>query len=82
MYVSKEEAKRMIDDTPGMIWIDSFNGMTFIHTRPKQITIDEGKRLYQPNTYNSIKPLQKRNIACTYFTYISKESQVSSVFCN
>nr|DAJ88532.1 MAG TPA: hypothetical protein [Bacteriophage sp.] len=29
-----------------------------------------------------LQQLQKRNIACTYFTYISKESQVSSVFCN
>ena len=45
MYVSKEEAKKMIDAAPGKIWIDSFNGVTFIHTRPKQITIDEGKRI-------------------------------------
>ena len=43
MFVDKEEAKKMIDEAPGMIWIDSFNGVTFIHTRPKQITIDEGK---------------------------------------
>lgn len=45
MYVSKEEAKKMIDSAQGKIWIDSFNGITFIHTRPKQITIDEGKRI-------------------------------------
>lgn len=45
MFVDKEEAKKMIDEAPGMIWIDSFNGVTFIHTRPKQITIDEGKRI-------------------------------------
>ena len=45
MFVDKEEAKKMIAEAPGMIWIDSFNGVTFIHTRPKQITIDEGKRI-------------------------------------
>lgn len=45
MYVSKEEAKRMIDETHGKIWIDSFNGVTYIHTKPKQITVDEGKRI-------------------------------------
>lgn len=45
MYVSKEEAKRMIDSAQGKIWIDSFNGITFIHTKPKQISADEGKRI-------------------------------------
>ena len=45
MYVSKEKAKQIIDEAPGMIWIDSFNGMTIIHTTPRQITIDEGKRI-------------------------------------
>ena len=45
MYVSKEKAKQIIDEATGMIWIDSFNGMTFIHTRPRQISIDEGKRI-------------------------------------
>ena len=45
MYVSKEKAKQIIDEAPDMIWIDSFNGITFIHTRPRQITIDEGKRI-------------------------------------
>ena len=45
MYVSKEKAKQIIDEAHGMIWSDSFNGITFIHTRPKQITIDEGKRI-------------------------------------
>lgn len=45
MYVSKEKAKQIIDEAPGMIWVDSFNGVTFIHTRPRQITIDEGKRI-------------------------------------
>lgn len=45
MYVSKEKAKQIIDEAPGMIWVDSFNGITFIHTRPRQITIDEGKRI-------------------------------------
>ena len=45
MYVSKEEAKRIIDKAPGKIWIDSFNGITFIHTIPRQISVDEGKRM-------------------------------------
>lgn len=45
MYVSKEKAKQIIDEAPGMIWVDSFNGITFIHTRPRQITIDEGKQM-------------------------------------
>lgn len=45
MYVSKEKAKQIIDEAPGMIWVDSFNGVTFIHTRPRQITIDEGKSI-------------------------------------
>lgn len=45
MYVSKEEAKRMIDSAQGKIWIDSFNGITFIHTKPKTISCDEGKRI-------------------------------------
>ena len=45
MYVSKEKAKQIIDESPGMIWVDSFNGITFIHTRPRQITIDEGKNM-------------------------------------
>ena len=45
MYVSKEEAKRIIDSTQGKIWIDSFNGITFVHTKPKEISIDEGRRI-------------------------------------
>lgn len=45
MYISKEEAKRLIDEAPGKIWLDSFNGITFIHAKPKQITPDEGKRI-------------------------------------
>lgn len=45
MYVSKEEAKKIIDETPGKIWIDSFNGITFIHTKPRQISVDEGKKI-------------------------------------
>ena len=50
MYVSKEKAKQLIDEAPGMIWIDFFNGITFIHTRPRQITIDEGKRIINKAT--------------------------------
>ena len=45
MYVSKERAKEIIDEAPGKIWIDSFNGVTFIHTKPKQISLDEGKNM-------------------------------------
>lgn len=45
MFVSKEEAKKMIDAAPGKIWIDSFSGITFIHTKPKAISRDEGKRI-------------------------------------
>ena len=45
MYVSKEEAKKIIDKAPGQIWIDSFNGVTFIHTKPRQINADEGKMM-------------------------------------
>lgn len=45
MFVDKEEAKKMIDEAPGKIWIDSFNGLTFIHTKPRQISVDEGKNM-------------------------------------
>ena len=45
MYVSKEEAKRIIDKAPGKIWIDTFSDITFIHTKPKMITIEEGKEI-------------------------------------
>ena len=45
MFVDKEEAKKMIDEAPGKIWIDSFNGLAFIHTKPRQISIDEGKNM-------------------------------------
>ena len=45
MYVSKEMAKKIIDEAPEKIWIDSFNGLTFIHTKPRQISIDEGKNM-------------------------------------
>lgn len=66
MYVSKEKAKQIIDEAPGMIWIDSFNGMTFIHTRPRKITIDEGKRIinkantvdYQNNDFFGLLSLE------------------------
>ena len=45
MFVSKEEAKKMIDAAPGKIWIDSFNNITFVHTVPKQIKKNEGKKI-------------------------------------
>lgn len=50
MYVSKEEAKRMIDETPGKIWVDSFNNISFIHTRPKEITRYEGIEMVKKAT--------------------------------
>ena len=66
MYVSKERARQIIDEAPGMIWVDSFNGITFIHTRPRQITIDEGKRIinkantvdYQDNDFFGLLSLE------------------------
>lgn len=66
MFVSKEEAKKRIDEAPGMIWMDSFNGVTYIHTRPRQITIDEGKRIinkantvdYQNNDFFGLLSLE------------------------
>jgi len=66
MYVSKEKAKQIIDEASGMIWIDSFNGMTFIHTRPRQITADEGKKIinkadtvdYQDNNFFGLLSLE------------------------
>ena len=45
MYVSKEEAKKIIDKAPGKIWIDTFSDITFVHTKPKMITIEEGKEI-------------------------------------
>lgn len=73
MFVSKEEAKKIIDKTPGKIWIDSFNGITFIHTKPKQISADEGKNMinkaltvdYQDNDFFgrlSLEGVQERII--------------------
>ena len=38
-------AKKNIDEARGKIWIDSFNGLTFIHTKPRQISVDEGKNM-------------------------------------
>lgn len=66
MYVSKERARQIIDEAPGMICVDSFNGITFIHTRPRQITIDEGKRIinkantvdYQDNDFFGLLSLE------------------------
>lgn len=45
MFVDKETAKKIIDEAPGKIWVDSFNGLTFIHTKPRQISVDEGKNM-------------------------------------
>lgn len=79
MYVDKEVAKRMIDETPGKIWIDSFNGMTFIHTRPRQITVDEGKRIInRANTINyQNRAFAKRRRHCT----LTAKSTSSNLVC-
>ena len=66
MYVSKEEAKQLIDSAQGKIWIDSFNGITFIHTRTQQISVDEGKKIinkastvdYQNNDFFGLLSLE------------------------
>ena len=45
MFVSKEEAKKIIDETTGLIWLDDFNNITFVHSRPKIITKMESNSL-------------------------------------
>ena len=66
MFVSKEEAKKMIDSAPGKIWIDSFNNITFVHTIPREIKKNEGKEIigratnigYQDNDFFSLLCLE------------------------
>ena len=66
MYISKEEAKKLIDNAPGKIWVDSFNGITFIHTKPRQISKTEGCSLvsqsetinYQDNDFFGLLSLE------------------------
>lgn len=43
MYVSKEKAKQIIDEAPGMIWIDSFNGMTLFIQDQDKLLLMRGK---------------------------------------
>lgn len=46
MYISKEEAKKMIDEAPGeMLWVDKFNRISYIHTRPEKIKKEDGVRM-------------------------------------
>lgn len=46
MYVTKEMAKRIIDETPGdIVWIDTFDCITYVHTKPLRINKKESKRI-------------------------------------
>lgn len=45
MYVSKETAKKMIDETQGLIWIDTIDTVTYIHTKPVKINKIESKQI-------------------------------------
>lgn len=88
MYVSKEEAKKMIDAAPGKIWIDSFNNITYIHTRPREIKKNEGIKIiglasnvdYQDNDFYGLLCLEgiqdtTHNIKfCTITNICSKSS--------
>ena len=73
MFVSKEEAKKIIDEAPGKIWVDAFSNVTFIHTKSKEISVDEGKNMinnalsvdYQDNVFFgrlSLEGVQERMI--------------------
>lgn len=74
MYVTKEEAKKIIDKTTGKIWIDSFNSITFIHTVPREITNEEGKMIicnasiidYQDNEFFGLLSMDNRQNAMTH----------------
>ena len=89
MFVSKEEAKKMIDSAPGKIWIDSFNNITFVHTIPREIKKNEGKEIiggakkvdYQDNDFFGLLCLEgcqeflTHNIKfCTVTNICSKSS--------
>lgn len=88
MYISKEDAKKMIDNAPGKIWVDSFNGITFIHTKPTQISKAEGCSLinlsgtidYQDNDFfgllslNGIQEMMVHNIRFPIGTILLKQS--------
>ena len=45
MYVSKETAKKMIDEAQGLIWIDTVDTVTYVHTKPARINKTESKRI-------------------------------------
>lgn len=45
MYVSKETAKKMIDEAQGLIWIDTIDTVTYVHTKPARINKIESKRI-------------------------------------
>ena len=50
MFVSKEDDIKWFVVAPGIFWMFSFIGVIYIHTRPRQITIDEGKRIINKAT--------------------------------
>lgn len=45
MYVDKETAKKMIDQAQGLIWIDTIDTVTYVHTKPAKINKTESKRI-------------------------------------
>ena len=45
MYVDKETAKKMIDQAQGLIWIDTIDMVTYVHTKPAKINKTESKRI-------------------------------------
>ena len=45
MYVTKEIAKQIIDNAPcELVWIDTFDCITYVHTKPLKIDKKESKR--------------------------------------
>lgn len=46
MYVSKEVAKRIIDNAPyDLVWIDTVDCITYVHTKPEKINKRESKKI-------------------------------------
>lgn len=45
MYVSKDVAKRIIDESPyDLVWIDTVDCITYVHTKPLRIDKKESKK--------------------------------------
>lgn len=46
MYVSKEVAKRLIDESPcELVWIDTIDTVTYVHTKPLRINKKDSKKI-------------------------------------